>query len=95
MSKNYVQIVRRPLILNQVKEFIKELPDEISLEDAIKEAILYGEKFDTLPTWLFHNGKTYDFMHDGVIETDGNRCVGKVHNQYYNGRNDRISVAKI
>ena len=90
MSNNRVHIVRRPLILNNPSRLIRELPDNISLQDAIREAILFGEEHNQLPDWLFHNGRTYDFMYDGVIERNGNRCVGKVHNPYYNGRDDHI-----
>lgn len=88
MSKNYVLVLRAPLILNVYHPLRHELPDDISLDDAIREAVEYGERYDRTPHTLFHNGKVYDFTIDGVIRMGGEHhhiSLGKVHNPYFNG----------
>ena len=85
---NFVRILRRPLIGNVHAPLKKELPDDISLQDAIREAVEYGRDNHQQPDYLYHNGIQYNFTAQGVIEMGGekgNRMIGKVHNPYYNG----------
>ena len=87
MSNNFVRILKYPLISNRYNELKKDLPDDISLIEAIHEAVLYGEECNRQPSYLFHQNIYYNFTHNGVIEMGGNKnktCIRKIDNPYYN-----------
>lgn len=73
MSKNYVSILKSPLMANAFAPLKRELDDDISLEDAITESHAYAEeKGRERPSYLYWNGETYRFMDGGVFLMDKN-----------------------
>lgn len=88
MAQNYVRIIRYPLITNQFSPLKHALADDMSLMDAIQQSVAFGDRHNQSPSYLFHNGKTYDFMHNGVIERGGENnkiLIKKIQNPYYDG----------
>ncbi len=73
MIKNYVSIIRYPLVTNVHAPLRLELPDEITLGKAISEARNYAKKKGyEIPSHLHWNGAIYRFMDSGVFLMDKN-----------------------
>lgn len=80
MNKNYVSILRSPLIGNAFSRLKRELDDNISLEDAISEARKYAlEKGYNNPSNLFWNGNYYRFIEEDVfLINEDNKPIKKI-----------------
>ena len=77
--KNYIKILRHPLISNIHNPLRREMSDDASLEQAIAEARFYGEEMKTPFSYFYLNGVQYRAIDGGIFEMDnGSRPKRKV-----------------
>ena len=82
---NFVRIWRSPLIVNQFSPLKKDLPDDISLQDAIAEGMAYAKEHGyNAPYHIVWGDGYYRFLQDGVFEMHPNntpKC--KIDNPFF------------
>jgi hypothetical protein len=76
---DFIRILRSPLIGNQYAPLRRDLPPEISLQQAIAAAKSYGEEMGQSFSYFLLNDIEYRAMEGGIFEMDSsNRPKRKV-----------------
>ena len=77
--KNFVRILRHPLIVNQYKPLVRALPEGATLEEAIEAAKEFSEEKQRAFSYFFLDGVQYRTLEGGIFEMDkSDRPVRKI-----------------